>query len=246
MLHLHDLNPRVSVDNVILGFDDENLNVLLIGRSLSDGRTDDVLALPGDLIFENENLEMAAERVLFELTGLTDLFLQQAGAFGDPNRLAKPKDREWLKTVRQEPDVRVITIAFFSLVNMNDYTPQPASFARSVQWVPIQDVSDLAFDHNQILTTCLKRLQETIAIKPVGFNLLPVKFTLGQLHRLYEAILDKPLDKRNFRRKIQKLDILSHLDEKQEGVPHKPSSFYKFNEVKYQKLVETGFDNFGF
>ncbi|MBM3171296.1 MAG: NUDIX hydrolase [Bacteroidetes bacterium] len=246
MPHRHDLNPRVSVDNVILGFDDENLNVLLIGRSLADGKMDDVLALPGDLIYENENLDMAAQRVLHELTGLTNLFLQQAGAFGDPDRLSKPKDRAWLKTVRQEPEVRVITIAYFTLINMHEFAPQPASFAQSVQWVPIQDIGDLAFDHNQILKTCLSRLQETIAIKPVGFNLLPTKFTLGQLHKLYEAILEKPLDKRNFRRKIQKLGILTHLDEKQAGVPHKPSRFYKFNEIKYRELAETGFDNFGF
>ena len=108
------------------------------------------------------------------------------------------------------------------------------------------EIKELAFDHFEILQAAKDKLKQKIKIQPIGFNLLPEKFTLSQLHRLYESILDKPLDKRNFRRKIQKLDILTSLREKQRGVPHKPSLLYKFNEEKYQELTQTGFDNFGF
>jgi 8-oxo-dGTP diphosphatase len=112
--------------------------------------------------------------------------------------------------------------------------------------VPVNLIKELAFDHYEILQAAKDKLKQKIKIQPIGFNLLPEKFTLSQLHRLYESILDKPLDKRNFRRKIQKLDILTSLREKQRGVPHKPSSLYEFNEEKYQELTQTGFDNFGF
>jgi 8-oxo-dGTP diphosphatase len=129
---------------------------------------------------------------------------------------------------------------------MADYKPQASSFAKNADWIPVNEISELAFDHFEILQAAKEKLKQKIKIQPIGFNLLPEKFTLSQLHRLYESILDKPLDKRNFRRKIQKLDILSSLREKQKGVPHKPSLLYEFNEEKYQELTQTGFDNFGF
>ena len=119
-------------------------------------------------------------------------------------------------------------------------------FVKEESTVNINEIEELAFDHMEILQAALKKLKEKIRIQPIGFNLLPEKFTLGQLHKLYEAILDKQIDKRNFRRKILKLDILTSLDEKQKGVAHKPSKFVKFNERKYNKLTETGFDNFSF
>jgi 8-oxo-dGTP diphosphatase len=241
-----ELNPNVSVDCVIFGFDLEKLNVLVIDRGENQLAENVRLALPGNLIYNNENLEQAAYRVLEELTSLKDIYLEQIGAFGDPNRICKEADRAWLQSIRAEPDARVITVAYFSLVKMEDYMPHAASFAKNAAWIPANEITDLAFDHYDILQSARNKLKEKIKIQPIGFNLLPEKFTLSQLHKLYESILDKELDKRNFRRKVQKLDILTQLNEKQEGVPHKPSELYKFNEEKYQELTHNGYDNFGF
>ena len=241
-----ELNPNVSVDCVIFGFDLEKLNVLVIDRGENQLAENVRLALPGNLIYNNENLEQAAYRVLEELTSLKDIYLEQIGAFGDPNRICKEADRAWLQSIRAEPEARVITVAFFSLVKMEDYMPHAASFAKNAAWIPANEITDLAFDHYDILQAARNKLKEKIKIQPIGFNLLPEKFTLSQLHKLYESILDKDLDKRNFRRKVQKLNILTQLNEKQEGVPHKQSELYKFNEEKYQELTHNGYDNFGF
>jgi 8-oxo-dGTP diphosphatase len=240
-----ELNSNVSVDCVIFGFDMENLTVLLIDRG-ENKFPGSRMALPGNLIYNDENLEQAAHRVLEELTGLKDIYLEQLGAFGDPNRICKESDKAWLNSIRAEPEARVITIAYVSLVKISDYTPHASSFAQSAGWTVVNEIQDLAFDHYEILTAAKEKLKRKIKIQPIGFNLLPEKFTLSQLHRLYESILGKPLDKRNFRRKIQKLGILTNLKEKQRGVPHKPSELYKFNEEKYLELTKDGFDNFGF
>lgn len=240
-----ELNPRISVDCVIFGFDLNQLKVLVIERSISDSDKQ-ILTLPGDLIYEGENLDIAANRVLFELTGLQTIFLEQVGAFGDTDRLNKEADKKWLRAVREEPEARVITIAYFSLVNIHEYAPQASSFAKSAAWIPLNEIDELAFDHSDILQTALKKLKNKIRIQPVGFNLLPEKFTLSQLQKLYEAILGRELDKRNFRRKMLKLQLVEMLEERQEKVPHKPSQYFKFNETNYNKLIENGFDNFGF
>jgi len=240
-----ELNPNVSVDCVIFGFDMENLTVLLIDRG-ENQYPGSRMALPGNLIYNDENLDQAANRVLEELTGLKDIYLEQLGAFGNPNRICTESDRAWLKSIRAEPEARVITIAYVSLVKISDYIPHASSFAQSAGWASIKEIHELAFDHFEILTAAKEQLKRKIKIQPVGFNLLPEKFTLSQLHRLYESILDKPLDKRNFRRKVQKLGILTNLKEKQRGVPHKPSELYKFNEERYLELSQDGFDNFGF
>jgi 8-oxo-dGTP diphosphatase len=240
-----ELNPRISVDCVIFGFDLNQLKVLVIERSISDSEKQ-ILTLPGDLIYEGENLDIAANRVLFELTGLQTIFLEQVGAFGDTDRLNKEADKKWLRAVREEPDARVITIAYFSLVNIHEYAPQASSFAKSAAWIPLNEIDELAFDHSDILQTALKKLKNKIRIQPLGFNLLPEKFTLSQLQKLYEAILGRELDKRNFRRKMLKLQLVEMLEERQEKVPHKPSQYFKFNETNYNKLIENGFDNFGF
>jgi 8-oxo-dGTP diphosphatase len=241
----HQLNSRISVDCVILGFDSEGLEVLLIERK-PIVENDIIRALPGDLIFDHEDLYEAAQRVLNELTGLSDIFLEQIGAFGSPDRLNKLEDRQWLKAVRKFPNERVITVAYYSLVSKDLYTPQASSFAENAVWVPIDEVPGLAFDHYEILQAGLEKLRSKAKIQPIGFNLLPDRFILSDLHKLYESILGRELDKRNFRRKINKLGLVECLNEKQVGVPHKPSMIYKFNEQNYLRLVEEGFDNFGF
>jgi 8-oxo-dGTP diphosphatase len=241
------LNPHVSIDCVLFGFDFEKLHVLLIDRGRMENGFDGHsrnFALPGDLIFNDEDLDSGARRVLKDLTGLVNIFLQQFGAFGDPDRLSDETDKKWLKSLRAHPEERVVTIGYYSLVKMRDYEPRPSSFAKAVQWVPINEVAELAFDHNKILTKALQSLRSTLQTKPVGFNLLPPKFTLGQLQKLYEAIHDRELDKRNFRRKILKLGIVKELEEKQKGVAHKPARYFSFDKQRYEELLEEGFENF--
>ncbi|MBK9336563.1 MAG: NUDIX hydrolase [Lewinellaceae bacterium] len=213
-----------SVDNVIFGFDGSDLKVLLIQRGAAPFRGK--WALPGDLVYPNEDIDTAAERVLEQLTGLRGVYLEQVKAFGAVNR---------------HPLGRVITIAYYSLIKISDYVVTPASFAQSARWHSIPEVGDLAFDHNEILDTCLRRLKLKVRMAPVGFELLPPKFTLTELQQLYEAILVEKLDKRNFRKKILSMNLLLDLNEMQEGVAHRPAKLYQFNREKYLQFVAEGF-----
>ncbi len=237
------LNPNVSVDCVIFGFDGERLKVLLIdrGQIISKDRHEKVYALPGNLIREDENLDEAAKRVLYELTGLSNIFLEQFGSFGDPNRLTKEHDLEWLKSIRAQPDARVITVAYYSLIRADQYELHASSFAEEAFWHDIENLPSLGFDHREIIENALKELKFKSKYQPLGFELLPEKFTLGQLQKLYEAILGTDLDKRNFRRKIIKMSFLSPLKEKQIGVPHKPARYFMFDKDKYQNYKSNDF-----
>ncbi len=240
--NLTGLIPNISVDCVIFGFDFDQLNVLLIERSLPTPEKSNTpqrrYALPGNLIGESEPLDDSARRVLKELTNLEELYLEQFYTFGSPNRVKREYDRQWLMATRSDPDVRVLTVAYYSLVKLGDYHPSPSSFARSAVWCPVNEVPELAFDHNLILRKALSHLRNKLATRPIGFELLPAKFTFGQLQRVYETILGTDFDKRNFRRKILNMEILIPLDEKQKGVPHKPARLYMFNEDRYRKLLE--------
>ena len=230
------INPHVSVDCVILGFDGEHLKVLVIERNAgTENIEDDTLVLPGDLIRENENLEDAANRVLKELVGLENIYLEQIGAFGRTDRLNKAKDQKWLKAVRRIPKARVITIGYFALINIGDYHLTPSGFARNAEWLELGHIGQLGFDHNDILNSAIEKLRSELYRKPIGFELLPSKFTLYQIQTLYECILDIKLDKRNFRRKILKSGFLIETEKMQTAVAHKPAKLYKFNKPKFQK-----------
>lgn len=213
-----------SVDNVIFGFDNSDLKILLIQRAAAPfpGKW----ALPGDLVYPNEDLDTAAERVLEQLTGLRGVYLEQVKTFGAVNR---------------HPLGRVITIAYYSLIKISDYIVTPASFAQSASWHSVSEVGELAFDHNEILNTCVKRLKLKVRMAPVGFELLPPKFTLTELQQLYEAILVEKLDKRNFRKKILSMKLLLDLNELQEGVAHRPAKLYQFDRDNYEQFVSEGF-----
>lgn len=229
------LNPNVSVDCVIFGFDSEKLKVLLIDRGQEvNGEAEKVYVLPGNLIRDDENLDEAAGRVLKELTGLHDIYLEQFGSFGDPNRLTKESDLEWLKSIRAQPDARVITVAYYSLIRSDQYELHASSFAKEAFWHDIDNLPALGFDHREIIETALKELKFKSKYQPLGFELLPEKFTLTELKHVYEAILETDLDKRNFRRKILKMSFLVPLEEKQVGVPHKPAQYFMFNKQKYE------------
>lgn len=225
----------ISVDCVVFGFDDKKLKVLLIEQKQPEkGKPLKHLqfALPGDLVHEDENFDKAATRVLKELTSLEGIYLKQFHAFGDPNRVKDLKDQEWLRTFRAHPERRVITVGYYSMVNLYETQPQPHSFAGRIQWVDVYEIPQLAFDHNNIVTHALNAFRHDLAADKIGFELLPEKFTLSQLQRLHEIVLDKKLDKRNFRKNILKIEHLKPLDEKQKGVLHKPAQLYQFKKKK--------------
>lgn len=213
-----------SVDNVILGFDEGKIKVLLIRRGQEPFK--DAWALPGALIFQNEDLDYSAARVLKELTGLRDVFLEQVYTFGRPDR---------------HPNGRVITVAYYSLINLGKVKPVAASFALELAWHDINEIDELAFDHKEIMETCLNHLRREVRIRPIGFELLPAKFTLTDLQSLYEAVLNKELDKRNFRKKILSMHILMDIKESQRGVAHRPAKLYTFDKDKYLKARSQGF-----
>ncbi|GAA5038990.1 DNA mismatch repair protein MutT [Marivirga lumbricoides] len=226
-------NPHISVDCVIFGFDDERINILLIKRK-QEGKN--IYALPGDLVRKGEDLDHAATRVLFELTNLQNLYLEQFKTFGSPDRINDPLDIEWVNSIREHPEVRVITIAYNSLVKVEDVEFAPASFAEEVLWHPIDKPQKLAFDHNDIANTGWAMLREKIKREPlIAFSLLPEKFTLRQLQTLYEAIVGSSLDKRNFRKRMLRNKFLVALEEKQSGVSHKPAQYFKFDEAIYKE-----------
>jgi 8-oxo-dGTP diphosphatase len=231
------INPNVSVDCAIFSFDGSDLEVLLIERMAGEtALEDDLLALPGNLIYQDENLDQAANRVLFERTGLENIFLEQVYTFGDPARITKQKDQDWLKKIRAHPEARVITVAYTSLVKKSNLKVTPSSFARKALWVKVKEVPQLAFDHNDIFKKALNFLKVKIYSEPLGYELLPERFTLAQLQKLYEAILDDSFDKRNFRRKILRTSFIVPLDEKQQGVAHKPARLYRFDKSQFHQI----------
>ncbi|MEN9511448.1 MAG: hypothetical protein RLZZ370_1267 [Bacteroidota bacterium] len=218
-----------SIDNVILGFDSGALKVLLIERAEEAfiGR----MALPGNLVREDENLDDGAARILLELTGLDEAHLEQLYTFGD---------------VHRHPLGRVITVAYYSLIRISNYNLQPRStFARKAVWINVSELPDLAFDHNQIVKQALERIKGKLRYRPIGFELLPEKFTLRQLQELYESILQISLDTRNFRKKILSYEFLAETGEKQEQVSHRAAKLYRFDKSRYRELEQLGF-NFDF
>jgi 8-oxo-dGTP diphosphatase len=227
-----ETNPMdVSVDCVVFGFDDEKLKVLLIQqRQPEEGKklTKQQMAIPGDLVQDDESLNEAASRVLLQLTTLDGIYLKQFQTFGDPDRVRGLKDQEWLRSFRAHPERRVMTVGYYSLVKMEDFNPKAASFASKAQWIDVYKIPSLAFDHNDIIHEALKMLRHELIADHIGFELLPDKFTLSQLQKLYEIILDKKFDKRNFRKNVLKNDKVKALNEKQQGVLHKPAQLFKF------------------
>lgn len=212
--HLEYFNIAVSVDCVIFGYDEKKLKVLLIKSDLKE--FEGLYSLLGDLVRPDEDLEEAPYRVLQERTGLHDMYLEQVQTFGNIGR---------------HPSGRVITTAYYSLVNIKSHKLQLT--ANELHWHNVDEIHKLAFDHKLILDTCLQRLREKILEHPVIFNLLPEKFSLRELQDLYEAILGVELDRRNFRKRITIKNWLVDLNEMEEDVPHRPGKLYKLkNQLK--------------
>jgi hypothetical protein len=215
----------VSVDCVIFGFQDAKLKVLVIHSSAGDSIG--LWKLPGASIKKNESLEDAATRILEDLTGFDQIYLEQFRAFGTPDRY---------------PLRRIITVAFFALVKPENHTIKPNPYIYEARWVEMHNVPKLCYDHNQIVHEAARALKHKVRHEPIGFNLLPEKFTLLQLQELYESILDIKLDKSNFRRKIMKMKLLVALEEQQQGVSHRAAQYFKFDPENYECLREKGFN----
>lgn len=224
------INPNVSVDCVVFGYSNGVLKVLLIKRKAIKNVSTEQFAIPGDLVNQDESLDAAAEKILYGLTNIEGIYLKQFHTFGDPNRVSALKDQEWLRAFRKEPEARVITVAYYALVKSEDYTPTPSSFAGETQWTPIHEIPTLAFDHNLIVEAAYKHLKDNLIDKQIGFELLPEKFTLSQLQKFYEAILNVSYDKRNFRKNLKTKTYIKKLDEKLKGQAHRPANLYIYKE----------------
>lgn len=226
---------NISVDCVIFGFDaDSDLKVLLITKKenpkASDLEAKTQIALPGDLIKLEEELDPAAKRILNSLTSIEEIYLKQFGIFSDPDRVKNPKDQLWLKNFRENPEERVITIGYISLVNIQDFKPKASSFADEVEWKSVNKIPELTFDHNEIVASALSFLKKELNHE-MSSILLPKNFTLPQLQKLYEDVLDKKFDKRNFRKQILKEGVITKTDHiNKTGRKGKPATFYQFNE----------------
>jgi len=219
--------PRAALttDCVVFGLDEGDLKVLLIQRGLPpfEGRW----ALPGGFVRLDERLEDAALRELREETGIEKVYLEQLCTIGDIGR---------------DPRERVVTVAYYALVRLSDHRVRAATDAREAAWFALDDLPRLAFDHDNILATAHQRLRGKVRYQPIGFELLPNKFAIRQLQHLYEVILDRPLDKRNFRKKILAMDILVELNEVETDVAHRAARLYRFDKKKYRRLTRQGFN----
>lgn len=217
--------PALTVDAVVFGLDEQDLKVLLIRRDIPpfQGKW----ALPGGFVRVGESLENAVRRELEEETGITQVYLEQLYTFGEVDR---------------DPREQVVTVAYYGLVKLGDHRIKAATDARDAAWFAVTESRNLAFDHDRILAVALERLKGKVRYQPVGFELLPQQFTLSQLQRLYETILEKPLDKRNFRKKILGMDFLVASDEVEKDVAHRAARLYRFDRKKYQQLQRRGFN----
>ena len=226
MTHQYEFaRPALTVDIVVFALDAEDLQVMLIERDLEP--FEGSWALPGGFVHVDETLDVAARRELAEETGLKDIFLEQLYSFGALDR---------------DPRERVVTVAYYALVNLEGHEVQAATDARSAAWFSVNDLPDLAFDHAAILHMAHERLRGKVRYQPIGFELLPEKFTLTQLQQLYEIILDRELDKRNFRKKVLAMDFVKDTGAIEKDVAHRAAKLYRFDKRKYDRLTKRGFN----
>lgn len=228
--------PSLSVDCVLIGFDGEQLCVLLIERTLNDGKnSSNDLKLPGSLIYANEDLDEAAQRVLFELTGISQTYMQQFKTFGSLQRTANPKDVEWLEESVKLKIGRLITVAYMALIRITGKLRMDSS-QHKASWHPLKDIPELAFDHTEIIREALNGIRRTVEQEPaILFELLPPKFTIRQLRHLYETIENKAVDIRNFQKKIAILPYVVAQDEFEKEVAHRAARYYRFDKKIYNK-----------
>ncbi|WP_149244524.1 NUDIX hydrolase [Dyadobacter sp. 32] len=211
----------VALDSIIFGFDGDELKLLLVKRGIEEERH--TWSLMGGWVQPEESLEEASNRILFELTNLKDIYLEQLYTFGNPGR---------------DPVERTVSVAYFALINVEDYDSK-ISKNFEAQWFSMQELPPLLFDHGSMVTMAIEHLRYKASQHPIGFELLPEKFTIPQLQKLYEAIFGTELDKRNFSRKLLSTHLLVKLDEKQKGYSKKGAFYYRIDEDKYKKQFNT-------
>jgi 8-oxo-dGTP diphosphatase len=241
---MSEIISNISVDCVIFGFDFNQLNVLLVERKLEDEKTNEILiddwTLTGYHILEDEDLDTAAASILKKLTGLDNIYLEQFYAFGGINRVNNPKDKLWLANQQIRFSDRIITVGYFSLI---DNTSVNLSLnERNVKWFPISELPEMGFDHQEILNKALEKMRSKLCSEPIGFELLPEKFSISHLQKLYEAVLGTQFDRRNFRKKVLQMKYVIPLNEKQKAVKHKPAQLFIFSREVYEKTKIDRFD----
>ena len=212
-------NPKffVGIDCIIFGFEKEQLSLLLLQRNFEPAKGQ--WSLMGGFVQKNESADDAAKRVLYELTGLKDVYMEHIGAFGEINR---------------DPGERVISLAYYALINTNKYDRELVQ-RHNAYWVNIDEIPDLIFDHNQMVEKARTAMKEKASTAPIGFNLLPELFTLTQLQSLYEAIYGEPMDKRNFRKRIADMGYIEKTDKIDKTGSKRGAYLYKFNDKAYQR-----------
>lgn len=237
-MEIQFIQTYVSVDCVVFGFDSESLNVLLVRRNTEKEEGQD-LKLPGSLIFQDEDADIAAHRVLKELTGINKMALKQFKNFTSPQRTSNPDDVNWLEFAYNNKIDRLITISYLSLCKI-DRKLNVVSKYKTVEWCPVNKLPKMPFDHNQIVEESLEEVCRWLEYDPsVVFELLPSKFTAAQLRRLYEAVYRKKYDIRNFHKKIIGMEYIVPTGEWESGVSHRAARFYKFDKVLYKKRMAT-------
>ncbi|MBT8281887.1 MAG: NUDIX hydrolase [Muriicola sp.] len=214
---------KLTVDAVVFGYESGDVSVLLVKRKYEPYK--DAWALPGGFVQENENLERAVERELSEETGVKINYLEQLYTFGD---------------LARDPRGRVVTVAYFGLVKPNAFKLTASTDAKETEWFNIKKLPKLAFDHKKILKIAIERLQGKITYEPIGFELLDKKFPFSDLEKLYTSLLDREIDRRNFKKKISSLKILDELEEKVSVGRGRPASLFSFNKSRYFQLKKEG------
>ena len=219
MTTYYNINPRfyVSVDCIIFGFDKGSLKLLLLKRNFEPAKGS--WSLMGGFVQDGESVDDAAKRVLAELTGLENVYMEQVGTFGEVDR---------------DPGERVISVAYYALININEYDRNLVQ-QHNAHWAEINEIPPLVFDHPQMVKQARIMLQKKTSSEPIGFNLLPSLFTLFQLQSLYEAIYGEPLDKRNFRKRVADLNYIEKTDKIDKTGSKRGAALYKFNENAYRK-----------
>jgi 8-oxo-dGTP diphosphatase len=213
----------VAIDCIIFGWDDEQLKLLILKRDFEPAKGQN--SLIGGFVRENESLDEAARRILYELTGLSDIYLEQLNAYGEVDR---------------DPGERTISVAYFALLKIQNLDAEHVR-EHGAHWVNISKLPKLIFDHNLMVQKAIRRLRRRAKSEPTGFELLPKKFTLPQLQGLYEEIYQTEFDNRNFRKKVLAMNILKKLNEKDKSCSKKGAYFYKFDKKKYDRLLRNGF-----
>ncbi len=230
------MNQSLSVDCVVFGYGNDSLKVLLVDHYMkNDGKH--LLKLPGSMIRNNENLNEAAKRVLFQMVGLRDVNMKQVGIFSDPQRVTQ-EDLQWINNFHGIETKRVVTMGYYTMVKLNSQTIK-ATTAAGAHWKKIDSIQSLALDHKLILSDALTLLYREFIQSPIVFELLPKKFVLSELQNIYSNILGVEIDKRNFRKKILSTGFIIPTGEKEVGVAHKPAMFFTFSRTAYNKALKT-------